>query len=99
MPLSTRAVLTKGVALVNTLYLTDFSAPIFVQKYTPLTLQFRCRKLILFKVLSRFIGYRRTRAALIYWEFVKQLPAGNKSSRVAINYIVLTRVAATAGLT
>ena len=42
----------KGVWLVNTLYLTDFSASTFVQKYTLLTLPIRGRKQIYFNGLS-----------------------------------------------
>ena len=38
LALAARAMLTEGMGLVNTLYLTGFSAPTFVQKYNSLTL-------------------------------------------------------------
>ena len=37
---------------LTTLYLTDFSAPTFVQKYNPLTVRLEAEKLTTFNVLS-----------------------------------------------
>ncbi len=60
------------VALVNTLYLTGFSASTFVQKYNLLTLRFDAGKMIIFKVLSGFIRNPLRRVALIFWDLLSK---------------------------